>query len=108
MRWKQRPTVATTAAIVANAKANTTSAISAAYVPSDDANPNSPDKSAEVVEPLATEEKNDDENDDIIGSSVARWCILSRGQVDATPIVKLISEGVGEPAFTYASSSSSN
>lgn len=26
------------------------------------------------------------------------WCISSRGQVDVTPIVKLISEGVNEPA----------
>mmetsp|Transcript_39857 Transcript_39857/g.67984 ORF Transcript_39857/g.67984 Transcript_39857/m.67984 type:complete len:666 (+) Transcript_39857:106-2103(+) len=48
------------------------------------ANPNSPEESVEVLVKI-------DEN-------YPEWCISSRGQVDVSHIVKLITEGVNEPA----------
>jgi hypothetical protein len=56
---------------------------------SDDANPNSPECTDESVE---------------VNISYPEWCISSRGQIDVTPIVKLIAEGVNDPASVVVES----
>lgn len=69
LHWKERPTAS----------------LSTDCPPNLIANPNSPYESVEVVENSNT-------------SKYPDWCISSRGQVDVAPIVKLIREGVNEPA----------
>ena len=77
LQWKERPTIAISAS---------------SSLP---ANPNSPDGSVEVVV-----------NNNNCGCT-PDWCISSRGQVDVSPIVKLISEGVNELAAPQPSSATS-
>ncbi|KAL3770165.1 hypothetical protein ACHAW5_009260 [Stephanodiscus triporus] len=68
LRWKQRPTSSSS--------------------PSS-SNPNSPPGEEGIVV---------DDDDDVEHNDRPGWCISSRGQVDVSRIVELISEGVNDPA----------
>lgn len=87
LNWKERPTTET-----AKAKAQCCNPTTSVLQPN--ANPNSPDESVEIVS-----NNNNSSSSRIISSGChPEWCISSRGQVDVAPIVKLIIEGVNEPA----------
>eukprot|EP00579_Thalassiosira_antarctica_P002802 CAMPEP_0201878150 /NCGR_PEP_ID=MMETSP0902-20130614/9396_1 /ASSEMBLY_ACC=CAM_ASM_000551 /TAXON_ID=420261 /ORGANISM="Thalassiosira antarctica, Strain CCMP982" /LENGTH=685 /DNA_ID=CAMNT_0048405757 /DNA_START=45 /DNA_END=2099 /DNA_ORIENTATION=+ len=86
LHWKEKPTVS-------SISSNTTVAFHPTTLQkagNNNANPNSPDESVEVLVNSSNR------------SDVAEWCVSSRGQVDVSPIVKLITEGVNEPASPFS------